>query len=359
MLVVLSSSLYGVTAIAVTPTVTTADSTSTGTTAVTGTYDPNFLAVFGGKPLQTQLGMRPPGSPSTANFAVIATTAATGLIRTTAANGDIVGMADLPIPVGFTVSTVTVGFMSTAVALVATSPGITTAEPLTDLVMDREISAMPEVAQLAALLATAAARQGAGYLAHPSAEVLSAMSTAVAALPNQISADTATLQSTLAAVLTAPLPSSSSTPASAVVPPPFTEAVSGASGEGSPPFQPSCDGPGIAAQGGREGDRICLSVTKDETNGSGEQVSLSAVNLAPRWAFVYSTSSSSSGSAANFLPLAVMQPKKWEISGLADLLSAIGDAVANTGGVVNTGKQVAAWLGNLVGGHVSPLSEFR
>jgi len=305
-------------------------------TSVPGEYDPALGTTFPGQPLQAAFGVRAPSALSLSGYSVPATLGATGLLQVSTVKGDVVALNLVPVPDGFTVADSTTGFTSTAIALVALSPGLVTADPYADLLLEREISKLPETAAVSSDLQQAAKDTGTGYLAHPSPHTLIGISTAVDALRARLVADAAAIRSdpaTLTATAPEPPlgPSTSPTSAVTVTTSAFRTAMS------SRP--PSCDGVGVRPVGGLEGDDICLTALKDEMppDVHDEQISVRAINRAPRWAVLYRPNSD------DRWPSGVVTPKTWSIPGLSDLLGAVADATANSSDT-NGWKSAAAWV---------------
>jgi hypothetical protein len=314
-------------------------------TPVPGSYDPGLLAVFPAQPFQAAFGVRPPSAPSRAGYQLVAAIGATGLLRVTTADGAVVALNLLPVPDGFTLASTTTGFQSTAVALIALTPGLLSDQPYADMLVDREISVLPETGTVIDALVQAAKAEGVTYLAHPPAAVLAAVSTAVHALLTHLTSDAAAIKANPQTVLqpAIPAPSVSTAAWERVV----SLGLGGVYDAASNPLPPSCDGPSFSSVGGLEGDDICLAGIADTVSGVTESLAVRAVNRAPRWALLYPTT----GGGA--FPLGIIEPKAWSIPGVADLLSAIADAVANSSDV-NAAKQAAGWLSGVAGATYHP-----
>lgn len=302
-------------------------------TTVPGQYDPALGTTFPGKRLQAAFGVRAPSALSTSGYSVPATLGATGLLQVSTEQGDVVALNLVSVPDGFTVADSTTGFASTAIALIALSPGLVTADPYADLLLEREISDLPETAAVTSDLQHAATDNGPGYLARPNAQTLIAISSAVKALTLRLPADAAAIRSDpslVTSVASGPNngPTGGTGPSSR---PTVTTSAYRSAASGHPP---SCDGLGLRPVGGLEGDDICFTALKDEMppDVHDEQISVRAINRAPRWAFLYRPNSH------DVWPSGVVTPKTWSIPGLGDLLGAVADATANS-------KDTSGWKG--------------
>jgi hypothetical protein len=322
-------------------------------TQVPGHYDAALRRTFPGQSFQVTFGARPSSAPSADSYRIPAARDATGLLRATTQNGDVVALNLIPAPNAFQIRNSDTGFRSTAVALVAMSPGLLTADPYADMALLREISQLPEIDELAAQLQRAAKVDGSAYLnrARPATE--STIAIAVRDLETSLTSDALSIQSDPGIVTTPPvgsIPQPTPGPSSGGSPQPSASWAAPSFESVAPPnHPPSCDGAGLAPVGGFEGDEICLTALQDLTppDVATEEVSVRAVNLAPRWAIV----TRPNGNA--LLPSGLITPKTWSVPGLSDLLQAVADAVANSSDA-SAFKGAAAWLDNIIGVNYHP-----
>lgn len=317
-------------------------------TQVPGRYDAALRRAFRGQKFRVTFGDRASSAPSTQTYRTLGTRDATGLLRATAANGDVVALNVIPAPSGFTIKDSDTGFRSTAVALIAMSPGLLTADPYADMMLLREISQLYDIDVLVEQLQHAARVDGTGYLKHPQPGIESTIASAVTDLESGMPNDATTIRGD-ASIVTTPPPSTVPQPSSGGTlpgsPQPSSSWAAPNFRSSAPSNHPSsCDGAGLAPLGGFEGDDICLTALDDQTppDVTTEQVSVRAVNLAPRWAIL------SRPNENDILPSGIITPKTWSVPGLSDLLSAVADAVANSSDA-NAYKGAAAWLDNIIG----------
>ena len=321
---------------------------------VPGAYDSALRAAFTGDSFRAAFGVRAPSALSTRGYVLPATRGATGLLQVRTTHGDVIALNLIPVPVGFTIQSSTTGFRSTAVALVAMSPGLVTADPYADLLLEREIGQLPETDVLSSDLLNAAHHTGALYLARPDATTTIAIASAVKALEARLASDATMVRADPSLITTTPSgprtgPTSSPPLTTPTNPQPAPSWNAGSYQRTATAHPPSCDGTGLTSQGGLEGDDVCVTALDDTSppDVADEEVSVRAVNRSPRWDLMYRPNSH------DLWPSGVITPKTWSVPGLSDLLGAVAEATANSS-ATNGWKSTAAWLDNIGGTTYDP-----
>lgn len=240
-------------------------------------------------------------------FTVTGNTTTTGLITALDNKQHIAGMAVVPKDSRlFQKTDVKIDYRSTAIAMVATTPGMAQPDPVVSAIELGLVASLPQLDTLASCLADQAATDTA-YLSHPSSTCLRSLEATITAFQTKANAftkDTAESRGALAfhKALDSLFPNA------------YAESGSLLSGK-RPGLDKACDqnNGDLHDNDGKESDGVCLKVTEGNTK-------LQMTNPTARWGLYYIDN--------NTLPAAAAMPKTWALPSVQQLVSTIAHLAA-------------------------------
>ncbi len=282
-----------------------------------GRYSQADLSIgFGDRSRQTVHGSQ--------GFSVPASTITTGIATAVTPQGQLVGMTVVPKDAqAFKTTPVSIDFRSTALALVASSPGMSQPNPIVATVELGLVAKTPELVTLTNDLAAQAAADP-SYLAHPDATVVSDLDAVEGAFIVQANNYITSHQVSLA-------PKSSWL--DTLVPDAYADSdssTSTSSDSSRPAFGSSCDenDSHLKEVYDKEIDGVCLKLT-------GSNI-LQLTNHTERWGLYYLGSS-------DLVPAAIAAPKTWALPTVEQLVETITKLSAQSA------LQSVGQLGSLIG----------